>query len=377
MGIVFLLGCNKEAIESNIEIISVSPDDVVPFLYDKYVVESAILPLQKKPENYLGVVNRLYVKNNLIAIVSTGKVFIYSLNNGELLSMINKKGKGPGEYQTIDDIFLETDLIYVLDRLNRAIWIYDFKGNFVEEIDTRLTGYTFTKTATQHFSIYTNSDRSEKSDYRLNFYSSRQSEITKKYFRITDSEYNWQYIDDLRNFILSNNNTYFVRSFNDTVYVFDENRIKPVYFVDFGKYSTPADFLKRDYEDIIDFTSKASKKNYIYSIIGFHHIKNYIYFAYRFQEKFIHCIYSLNSKKVISFNSFENYLNVKGLNEETNFYNFPLTNDDNYFYALIQPSLIREKLQKREEFCPGFVLPLLNSTEDDNPFLLKFKLTDL
>lgn len=376
MGVVCFSGCKTEEMKKNIETISVSPEDVVPFTYDQYVVESVVIPLQKKPEKYLGTVKRLYVKNDKIVIVSTGKIFIYSLKNGQLLSLIDKKGKGPGEYQTIDDIYLEADLIYVLDRLNRTIWKYDFNGNYTGKIDTRLIGYAFTKLNTDYFVIYINSDKSEKSDYRLNFYSFQQNKIVKKYFKISDSEYQWQYIDDLRNFIRSKKNTYFTYSFNDTVYTLDKNGIKPKYLIDFGKYSTPRDFLKRDYEDIIEFTSKASRKNYIYSIIGFHHTSDYIYFAYRFQGKFIHCIYSRNSKKVISFNSFVNYLNVNGLNEEANFYNFPLTNDDDYFYALIEPNLIREKLQEREEFCPDFVLPLLNSSEDDNPFLLKFKISD-
>jgi len=371
------ISCKTEQKNKTIETITVNTENIISFEYDKYVSENSIIPLQIKQDHYLGNVKKLYIQDNIAAIISNEKVFIYAINDGSLLHVIDRKGKGPGEYQAIDDIYIENEFVYVLDRLKRAILIFDLNGNYINMIETGLIGYSFIKTDKDHFAIYINSDISKESDYRLNLYSLRDNNIEKKFFKISEAEYRWQYIIDLRNFICNQGKIFFLYSFNYEIYDIQENKIKPAYIVDFGKNKVPPHFLRRNYDDIMEFTIKAFRKNYIYSIIGFHHTNNYIYFAYRHNNKFIHCIYSRINRKVISFDIIKDYLGVKGLNEETSFYNFPLSNDDNYFYAIIEPNLLREKLIKLNEFCPDYVIPILNSQENDNPFLLKFKLSNM
>ena len=377
LGYTLITGCTTEINEKAIETITISTDNITTLSYDKYVKEYSIIPLYTDSDNYLGAIDRLYIQNNRIGILSRGKVFIYSSNDGTLLSVIDKKGRGPGEYQAIDDIYLDDAFVYVLDRLARKILKYDLEGRYMDMINTQLIGYAFTRLDLDNFAIYINSDKNDKSEYRLNFYSIKNKRIVDKIFKISDSEYKWQYVDDLRNFIRCNDTTYFTYSFNDTIYRIEGNVLNPMYYVDFGKNKTPKQFINKNYSDIMEFSKKAAQNGYIYSISGFHHTNDYIYFGFNFNNKFIHCIYSLKSRRSLIFNKISNYLDVTGLVEETDYYNFPLYNDDNYFYALIEPNLLREKLREKQAFCTEFVKPILNSHEGDNPFLLKFKLKGL
>jgi len=373
--IIFFSGCKTtDKRNINIETISVSTDKNVSLNYDCYVSESILIPLDKGNNQYLSSIKRFYVKNNKIAVISEDKVFIYNSENGRLLFFLDRKGKGPGEYMNIDDIYLDSETLYILDKYNRAIMKYNLQGKFIKKIDTGLVGFTFTRINPDVFAIYINSNISDKSRYRLNLYSLRKGEIVKKFFRISDSEYRWQYVLDSRNFIKNKGHTYFIQSFNDTVYNIREEGIHPSYYVDFGKNRTPSDFLKKDYEDIREFSIKASRKNYIYSIVGFHHTIDYVYFAYRLNNECIHCIYSLKTGRTVSFNNFENYLNIKGLNEKTSWSNFPLTNDDEYFYAVIEPNSFKEKIKGKKVSYPDWINPVLHSDKEDNPFVLKFKL---
>ena len=122
ISIIFFSGCKTtDKRNINIETISVSTDNNVSLNYDYYVSESILIPLDKGNNQYLSSIKRFYVKNNKIAVISEDKVFIYNSENGRLLFFLDRKGKGPGEYMNIDDIYLDSEILYVLDKYNRAI----------------------------------------------------------------------------------------------------------------------------------------------------------------------------------------------------------------------------------------------------------------
>ena len=60
--------------------------------------------------------------------------------------------------------------------------------------------------------------------------------------------------------------------------------------------------------------------------------------------------------------------------KKTSFSNFPLTNDEEYFYLVIEPLTIKEKLNGKEISYPDWLILVIHSNEDDNHFILKLKI---
>lgn len=368
-----LQGCVEEAKQSGLQVIPINTENIITFPYNKYVTESSLLQLDAGERHYLGDIHNLTVKEGKIAINSNQKIYLYDENNGSLLSIIDRQGKGPGEYIGLSDFYIDNDAIYVLDGRNHKIFKYDLQGNFVEQMYHGLLGSAFIKTDPEHFAIYIMSDKNEISGSRLNIYSLATRGIIRRYFEITDEEYQWQYVLDQRNFITNQDTTYFTCSFNDTIYRVETNVLMPHYVVDLGRNRTPGKFKQARYDDIRDFSEKAARQGYIYSV-GVHHAGSYIYLGFRYSGQFTHAIYSLKTGHSIVFDRIKDFLAISGFDEETSFDNFPITNDDEYFYVILQPGLILGKLKERRANCPDYLRPLLEADEMSNPFLLKFKI---
>lgn len=71
--------------------------------------------------------NRLYLADNLNQILQVGP-------DMDLLGFINKTGKGPGEFTEITDMSIVNDSLYMYDRGQAKILVYDLDNNFIREV---------------------------------------------------------------------------------------------------------------------------------------------------------------------------------------------------------------------------------------------------
>lgn len=75
--------------------------------------------------NYLE--NRLYLADNTPNVFQLGSEL-------ELLGVINKAGRGPGEVIGVNDMSVVSDSLYVYDRQQAKILVYDLNNNFIREV---------------------------------------------------------------------------------------------------------------------------------------------------------------------------------------------------------------------------------------------------
>src|SRR5690606_19338565 len=98
-----------------------------------YEIESYI-PLETDDEVFIGEISKLMVVNDTIWILDNmvEQVMAFS-GEGKLISVINQKGEGLGEYQHISDVAVSKDAVYIYDAWSRTMLKFAWNGELLGE----------------------------------------------------------------------------------------------------------------------------------------------------------------------------------------------------------------------------------------------------
>lgn len=123
--------CNHEII--NIDLSNVSNELNLPFSFD--TINTYKLNVQNG--DVIGIVDKVLFKDDKVLLLASKQkqVFIFN-NNGEYLNKIHKSGSGPGEYTSINNIFLKDNLVGIVDIHLSTIFFYDYNGDFVNSMSS-------------------------------------------------------------------------------------------------------------------------------------------------------------------------------------------------------------------------------------------------
>ena len=116
------IDCNTDDIAEN------SPD---------YVGSVSYLPLDADGDAVFRNIDKISFENGLIYIADykSGKIIAYTLK-GDIDFVLDRKGRGPGEYLDIKSFTVDSDCMYILDNFNRKIFVYDSTdGTFIRSAD--------------------------------------------------------------------------------------------------------------------------------------------------------------------------------------------------------------------------------------------------
>lgn len=95
------------------------------------------IDLKINSENLFGDINQLCKDDSLVFLLDKKQkmVFIFD-TSGNFLSKLDMIGRGPGEYISITSITLDKgrNILCLLDDMQQKILKYDYKGNFINEI---------------------------------------------------------------------------------------------------------------------------------------------------------------------------------------------------------------------------------------------------
>ena len=92
----------------------------------EYVKEVTFLPLEAGDNTLLGSVDKVAFYNDLIYIAdySSRKILAYDMN-GKLCFVLDRQGRGPGEYLEVKSFTVDSDNLYVLDNIGKKLLAYD------------------------------------------------------------------------------------------------------------------------------------------------------------------------------------------------------------------------------------------------------------
>ena len=94
--------------------------------------------LETNDNSLLGDIGKVITTDSLIFIMddSFAKSIYCFTDDGRFLHKIGKAGRGPGEYNSLDDFVVDekNQLVKLLDRNAKSIRCYDYKGKFIKSI---------------------------------------------------------------------------------------------------------------------------------------------------------------------------------------------------------------------------------------------------
>ncbi len=92
----------------------------------EYVKNVTFLPLESGDNTLLGSVDKVAFYNDLIYIADyrSRKILAYDMN-GKLCFVLDRQGRGPGEYLEVKSFTVDADNLYVLDNSGKKLLVYD------------------------------------------------------------------------------------------------------------------------------------------------------------------------------------------------------------------------------------------------------------
>lgn len=296
--------------------------------------------------------------------------------DGKVRGMLDKNGRGPGEFLEASDFFVDehSGIIELLDNRIGKIHYYDSLGVFIESKEFRFGPSSIFKKRDKHFSWLVNASEIRK-DSCLIILDEKLKPITK-FFPASEMLENVA-IGDFSNFHEYNDDLFLSFSLNDTVYkITDSDEITPEFVLDFGKHKIPEEIRHGKFNSNREFINKLKERGLVLAII--HSIQNdewlvFMFRSYKTGSLFMG-LYSKQHKKVFYSSSFENDVD-RGI------LGIPFHMTDDYMYTMIEPYELLQKI--REE---GTVVHkgtklwelLQDMDENSNPVVMKcrFKSTN-
>ncbi len=292
-----LVSCdNKE--KSNIPIININNAISVNHHPLMEAVESIeFIPLETNKENLMGYINRVSLKNNRIYIFDHLSYKIHIFNSeGEWLSTLNKKGKGPDEYLYIKDFFVGEDGVLYIMTFGKIL-MYDKKLNYIGKIKTPDINnhirnfYLFDK---DNIIFYNTFDKKGNNNLLLHF---KNNKIIDSYGQIKEKD----------NFGLKR----FLK-YNDKINLIPPFYSNEILSVDENFNISKRYIIKLDYESFNNNSNRKLKKptgGEKYLIKSFLETDKFIYLTYN-GNPIRHCLYNKYTGR--SYKSEKSYTKEKG-----------------------------------------------------------------
>lgn len=202
------------------------------------------IALETTSNSLVGAIGKLQYVNNhfFISDLSQNKIFIFD-SQGHFVRHIHREGRGPEEYNMINDFSISPidTCIYIGDT-NNKISKYSFEGKFIKSLNSpnAILAMNFVDNYLYIFSGFHVSHEAKDSVYYasildmegniLKTFGNVSSEIARVINNVTGGNI---YVKNNKEFL-------FFYPYQNIVYKYIDNEIKPIIKIDFGEYSLPA-----------------------------------------------------------------------------------------------------------------------------------------
>lgn len=308
---------------------------------------------------------RIYIMDNRIS----KKVFCFDIS-GKFISLIGKKGDGPGEMDDPLSFSITKGGIDILDRQNR-IFSYNEQGEYQKMFRLPMMASAIQSLDESKLLIYSNDINVEKKlQYHLVCWDKKSNTITSK---INYMDCGYTVGDEPFGLYQNHNTILYHRIFSDTVFHLIEGKtLKPSFLIDFDGQGIPKSFLNNPSKLTATFSD--DKFNMLFSPF----IETDSFFIFSTGKKYRNShFYSKKEKKQACFNTISDDLFYGGFRPLS-----PITTlNDKMVFIVNLPYL----MQKYSKIISSKDTKLINqflierslfmkigslSKEDDNPILL-------
>ncbi len=383
---IIIFSCNSKREISKIPIINVSTSYVNNQTedYEKLIKKVMYIPLETDSQCLISRIDQLFVGSEGIYILDGMQkdIFKFSLD-GKFINKIGETGRGPGEFLNPVHFVIDEkqNVIHINDRRQMKILRYSLDGEFIDEIRTNIYFTLFLTAGNNEYWIYMVNEQFNKDELTsLNFLK------INKYGKVIDEVYGVNYIplawcDGTK---ISDHQTgvqySFVLSLNENIYSFEDGKIKIKYKIDFQQANLNDEKLKRFSHKFEDRRKnlEMAEKLWTKTARGYHHFIE--------TEKWIYFMYSLNGKGSIVLynketnNTIELPKLVYNKNGWETFFQCQFAKGNSLYSAIYPLTLINlfdnEKNRYSNYRLKSFSKTFQNIKDNDNPIIISYELNE-
>ena len=224
---------------------------------DEHISEIRYVPLETNDESLIAEIEKVYLYKELIIIFDqrANRILLFDMD-GKYIRKIGRKGGGPNEYFSLNDIFFEesSGLIYAHERSKNVIFVYDLEGQIIETIQPSFHFNSFCKSK-DGFWIYSCFQDNNPNGYNLMLVDNSMQKMIGGYFPQHPNFINKTWATRFR--LDSEGVNYFAYPTSNCVYKLADSVPEIVYRVDFVNRNAPFEMIaeiesSEEYEKLIE-----------------------------------------------------------------------------------------------------------------------------
>lgn len=251
---IVVMSCNSEKKSNAFLQINIDLEDSTIHLSDVFS-SVKVVPLQTTDLSLITDGAQLKFSNQFIFIESNKSVKLFDYE-GNFIQNFERKGNGVGEYLGISDFCIDepSKKIEILDKRQKKIFQYDYKGNYLGEIPLNFWALKFIRNANNDLFIYNGNERDNDNKHKFRMFSN-----DKKYsfFEINPKISKYLHVFNPTNFHKKDDEILFFEAFNDTIYTLQRNIAKPKYVISYNGKNVPTSFYENEkFSNVFDFFSR-------------------------------------------------------------------------------------------------------------------------
>lgn len=305
---IFILSGCRDAEKPSVEMfretkIKETPE-MLNFVYADVPVENKLdsivevmkyIPLETNEQSLIGYIDEVLFDDDLIFVADyrmSKSVFIFS-GEGKYITKIAAYGQSGKEYVSLNSVDLDTEakLIYLLDGERGKIMAWNYKGEFVENIDLpfqRLNTFRYDRDGIFYFDFGFRDNKYFKGEpYNLVAYDARNESVTasffpyrKEYFLL--GRYEQNHLDKI------NDRLFYHTLLGNCAYRIDGDSLAIAVKIDFGKDQYPEECYMMSNKEL-----KKKEKEGQYKVLGSYlDFKDWMYFGVDNGSYRTHCFYN-------------------------------------------------------------------------------------
>ncbi|PWD99020.1 6-bladed beta-propeller [Marinilabilia rubra] len=367
--IFFLIAsCNESNVEKkDIEKIFVDCDDVEGISHNDYFENIELINLETSQKSLIHKINRLYFFKEKIYILDKkqNSIFVFD-KTGRFFRKIRNVGRGPGEYIQIGDFTIDekNNEIIVSMEIPKKVYRYNLSGNFNNSFKVNDCYGAFISIVGNKIVL---SGINEKYDYTTHEYNKSTGEFIKSTDKKCKNSYNYPMIRGMYPNMIKSSKSYYNQPLDRYIFSLNDSAKRRRYLIDFGENNLPINIKNK----LVDFNilGYCRENNFKTLINSFRDNEDYLFFRY---EPASFVLYNKETQHTQVFN------HIMDSNTGMNIYNiFPHDGSFNGVVSIMNPINIisrAELIEKNNIEIEDSTLFNLRSkvTESDNPIILRY-----
>lgn len=209
--------CSNNSKSKLYEIIAIDTKqrDAITDFFDEYI----IIPLETTEDNIIGNIDKISISDEYMYILDRQQATVLVFDKaGGYIGKIAHRGRASGEYRSITDFTVFRSCVYCLSRINKKIFVYDIDAAFVRSCD--LNDWYSSFCVVNDSLMYLFSDENNEQYFNYVLYNYNTQQIIKQ---MDPFENNQNYSLEYSPFHFTNDKVFVAEQYDETLYLLGDD----------------------------------------------------------------------------------------------------------------------------------------------------------